>query len=419
MQIPHSPLHLTYCTNIHPGETWAEIFANLQAHLPRLKSKLSPDRPFGIGLRLGAIAAEQLLQGRNLAQLQQWLTVHDLYVFTLNGFPYGNFHGQVIKDQVYRPDWTVGDRAHYTQNLIHILATLLPEGIEGSISTLPISYKPWFSGQQDSMAMALNQATGHLANLVALLHSIAQRTGKVIHLGLEPEPDGLIENTEELLAFFNQFLMPRGAKQLQTQLGTPLETAERLLYQHIKVCYDTCHFAVAFESPQEALGRLTQASIGISKIQLSSAIEVEIPQAQTDRRLLQTRLQPFAESTYLHQVVAQHHDGRLQRYRDLDQALPHLLNTQAQRWRTHFHVPIFLEDYGGLKSTQTHLIETLTYIQSHPICQHLEIETYTWDVLPTDLQLDIDTAIEREYRWVLQQLEADRHRLRNIARTIN
>jgi hypothetical protein len=197
---------------------------------------------------------------------------------------------------------------------------------------------------------------------VALLHSIAQRTGKVIHLGLEPEPDGLIENTEELLAFFNQFLIPRGAKQLQTQLGTPLATAERLLYQHIKVCYDTCHFAVAFESPQEALGRLTQASIGISKIQLSSAIEVEIPQAQTDRRLLQTRLQPFAESTYLHQVVAQHHDGRLQRYRDLDQALPHLLNTQAQRWRTHFHVPIFLEDYGGLKSTQTHLIETLTYI---------------------------------------------------------
>jgi hypothetical protein len=418
MQIAHSPLHLTYCTNIHPGETWAQVFANLQAHLPRLKSKLSPDRPFGIGLRLGAIAAEQLLQGTNLAQLQQWLTVHNLYVFTLNGFPYGNFHGEVIKDQVYRPDWTVGDRAYYTQNLIQILAVLLPEGIEGSISTLPISYKPWFSGQE-SMVMALGQATGHLANLVALLNNIAQKTGKVIHLGLEPEPDGLIENTEELLAFFQHFLIPKGAQQLKKQLGLPIETAERLLYQHIKVCYDTCHFAVEFETPQAALSQLTQAGIGISKIQLSSAIEVEIPQNQPDRLTLQKRLRPFAESTYLHQVIAQHQDGHLQRYRDLGQALPHLLNTQAQTWRTHFHVPIFLEDYGGLKSTQTHLSQTLTYIQSHPICQHLEIETYTWDVLPTDLQLDIDTAIEREYRWVIQQLESDRNRLRSIARTIN
>lgn len=418
MQIAHSPLHLTYCTNIHPGETWAQVFANLQAHLPRLRSKLSPDRPFGIGLRVGAIAAEELLQGTNLSQFQQWLTAHNLYVFTLNGFPYGNFHGAAIKDQVYKPDWTVGDRAYYTQNLIQILAVLLPEGVEGSISTLPISYKPWFS-HQDAMVLALNQATGHLANLAALLHNIAQKTGKIIHLGLEPEPDGLIENTEELLAFFKHFLLPKGSHQLRQQLNLPLETTERILYQHIKVCYDTCHFAVEFESPQEAIGKLTQAGIGLSKLQLSSAIEMDIPRSRPDRVALQQRLQPFAESTYLHQVIAQHENGHLQRYRDLSQALPHLLNTQARQWRTHFHVPIFLEDYGGLRSTQAHLSQTLQYIQSHPLCQHLEIETYTWDVLPTDLQMDINTAIEREYRWVIQELETTRTERRSVARIIH
>ncbi len=418
MQIPNSPLHLTYCTNIHPGETWPAVFANLQAHSPRLKATLSPDRPFGIGLRLGAIAAQELLQGDNLGQFQQWLSVHGLYVFTLNGFPYGSFHGQVVKDQVYRPDWRESDRARYTEQLIQILAALLPEGIEGSISTLPISYKPWFANNTQEMMLALTQGTGHLTNLVALLHRVTQITGKVIHLGLEPEPDGLIENTDELLAFYERFLIPLGSQQLQKQLGLTPAMAERLLYQHIKVCYDTCHFAVEFESPQEALGRLGKAGIGISKMQLSSALEVEIPQAQRDRVQIHDRLQRFAESTYLHQVVAQHQDGRLQRYRDLTQALPHLLNTQAQQWRTHFHVPIFLEDYGGLRSTQRHLSETLAYLQAHPICQHLEIETYTWDVLPMDLQLDIDTAIEREYQWVIQQLSGRPIERRRVARIV-
>jgi hypothetical protein len=379
------------------------VLINLKTYLPKLKQTLAPDQPFGIGLRLAAGASRELLQDNHLAELQQWLRQNDFYVFALNGFPYGSFHRQVIKDQVYAPDWSSPERLDYTQRLVQILAALLPEGMDGSISTLPISYKPWWVNQPEVGATVRRQAVTHLAMLTAELVQLRQSTGQLIHIGLEPEPDGLIENTREVIEFFDRDLLSLGSEWLQQQRGMSAAQAIAALQEHVRICYDTCHFAVEYEQPQQALQQLSTAGIQLSKVQLSSAIRIPLTGTMADHQEILHHLQPFAESTYLHQVIAQEATGELQHYPDLAVALPQLLHTSAQEWRTHFHVPIFLRDYTRFSSTQDHLTATLAYLQQHPICSHLEIETYTWDVLPPDLKLDISTSIQREYEWVLSQ----------------
>lgn len=394
--------HLTYCSNIHPGESWAEVLANLKTYIPALKQRLAQSNSFGIGLRLSDLAARELLADEQLSRFQAWLHHEDLYVFTLNGFPYGGFHHRVVKDRVYAPDWSKSERLDYTLRLINILATLLPEGMEGSISTLPLSYKPWWT---DSIALnnVYQTSTLHLAQLTAAMVKLQQTTGKLLHLALEPEPDGLIENTSEVIAFFQHWLLPVGGAWLANYLGISQGSAAAYLQEHVRVCYDTCHFAVEYESPQSTLAQLQANGIKIGKVQLSAALQIQIPSELAERQSIASQLQPFAESTYLHQVIERYPSGTLHHYPDLITALPNFDRTMAEEWRIHFHVPIFMEQYQVFQSTQKDLATLLTLLQSD-VCQHLEIETYTWDVLPPAMKLDLLTSIQREYEWVLSVL---------------
>ncbi|MDZ8183535.1 MAG: metabolite traffic protein EboE [Nostoc sp. ChiSLP02] len=396
--------HLTYCSNIHPGETWIEVFANLQQYIPELKSRLSPTEPFGIGLRLADTSAKELLEGNNLPQFKDWLSKQDLYVFTLNGFPYGGFHRQVVKDQVYAPDWSTEERLNYTLNLTQILATLLPLGLDGGISTLPLSYKPWWQKDQANFETVLKNSCFHLASAVAEMIRIWEKTGKLLHIDLEPEPDGLIENTSEVIEFFQDWLLPIGGNYLSQKLNIEPSLAETKLLEHVRLCYDTCHFSVEYEQPHSVFKRLQSAGIKIGKVQISAAIQVKIPAEVEKRSLIVERLRPFAESTYLHQVIERRSDGTLYHYPDLIAALPHLEESLAEEWRTHFHVPIFIRDYQILQSTQDDIATVLHLLQTNHACSHLEIETYTWDVLPADMKIDLLTSIEREYGWVLKEL---------------
>jgi len=400
--LTNSNFHLTYCSNIHPGESWLEVFANLDKYIPKLKSRLSPKAPFGIGLRLADAAAKQLLESNNLAKFQAWLTQENLYVFTLNGFPYGGFHRQVVKDHVYAPDWSTQERLNYTLNLTEILASLLPEGLDGGISTLPLSYKPWWGKDQAILSTVLNKSCFNIASVVVEMIRISEETGKLLHIDLEPEPDGLIEKTSEVVEFFQNWLLPIGGKYLSEKLNIEQNLAESKLLEHVRICYDTCHFSVEYEDPKSVFARLESAGIKIGKIQISAAIKVNIPAEIEKRSLIVERLRPFAESTYLHQVIERRSDGTLHHYPDLITALPHLEQSLAEEWRTHFHVPIFIHDYQILQSTQDDIATVLHLVQTNNACQHLEIETYTWDVLPSEMKIDLLTSIQREYEWVLK-----------------
>ena len=385
--------HLTYCTNIHAAETWPDVLAGLKQHLPVIKAGFAPARPMGVGLRLAAAAAESLEDPAAFAELSALLDEGGYYVFTINGFPYGAFHGRTVKDGAYRPDWSEPSRLAYSNRLARLLAALLPEGMEGSLSTVPGTFKPWAEGRVPTIVDNLIQ---HAAQLVAL----ARETGKTVVLALEPEPSCLIETIEETVAFFETFLFGSEAEARLAELaGLSRIQSAAALHKHLGVCYDVCHAAVEFEDAEGSLAALRTAGIAIAKVQLSSALRIARVEAGTA-----DQLRPFDEPVYLHQVVARRNGG-LSRYLDLPDALAQIGRDQGAEWRIHFHVPVFLAEMQDFGTTQAFLREILALHRAQPISAHLEVETYTWDVLPESYRnLGVGAAIARELNWVKDQL---------------
>lgn len=403
MRLAHNPqLQLAYCTNIHPTNGLEQVLRDLGHYGAALRTLLAPAAPFGIGLRLSGAESDEALQGQNLERLREALDSQGLYVFTMNGFPYGPFHGQPVKSVVHAPDWRDEERVRYTLRLIEILAALLPEGTDGGISTSPLSYKAWVNLRDDG---PWQQMAHNIARVAAAMARVERTTGKLLHLDIEPEPDGLLETSAELVAFFDHWLLRDGAAFLAPMLEVPVAQARELLLRHVRVCFDTCHVAVAYEAPAAVLERLAGSGILVGKVQISSALQAPLPAAPADRAPLVAALTPFVESTYLHQVVQRNHDGTLVGFADLPDALPQIGKAEAAEWRVHFHVPVFLERYGALGSTQATIVETFRLLREQQFTGHLEIETYTWGVLPHDMKLDVLQSIEREYRWVLRCLE--------------
>ena len=377
---------------------------NLETYTLPLKRKLSPDAPFGIGLRLSDASARELLAGNHLPELVDWLRANDMYVYTFNGFPYGDFHGQIVKDKVYMPDWRTRERVDYTLRLAEILAVLLPAGMDGGISTSPLSYKPWLNGDAHATQEAFRISTEHFVEVTESLVQIHRETGKLIHVDIEPEPDCLIENIQETVDYFTKWLFPKGSQLLYERLGVSLSEAEEFLRQHIRLCYDTCHFAVEYESAASVVERMSEAGILIGKVQISAAVKVGLPDGEDERTVVAERLKPFVESTYLHQVVEQLADGSLNHYNDLGNAIPSIQKKEAKEWRIHFHVPIFVDDFNHIQSTQSDIVDAMQLLKQNPYTTHLEIETYTWGVLPEGLKQDLGASIYREYEWVLSVL---------------
>ena len=378
--------HLSYCTNIHPAETWAETAEVLKNHVLavrdrlRDRSLLGADEPFAIGLRLSAVAARELLDGDHLRQFRDWLEETNTYVFTINGFPYGSFHGTRVKEQVFKPDWTERARLDYTQDLFRILAAIARPGTGASVSTLPGSHKTF--GADESLI------SQNLIELAEWLEALAAETGLDLHLGLEPEPLGHFENTAETLAFFER-------------LHAAAPDTE-IVRRRIGVNYDACHFALEYDEARPALDTLTAAGIRISKIHLSSALGLD----PRDPEAL-AAIRSFDEPVYFHQVLLRSNDGEITRLIDL----PKFFSAVAQgtldpddfeEMRVHFHIPLDAEPAAPLRSTRDQTREVLNWKKDHPdACQHYEIETYTWGVLPAGLQRPVEEQIAGEYEWVL------------------
>ena len=388
--------HLTYCTNIHAGESWADIRASLATHLPPIKAAVAPDRPFGLGLRLSGMAANALAEAETLAEFKAFLAAAGVYVFTINAFPYGPFHGTRVKEEVYQPDWTTRERLRFTNLAADLLAELLPDDEHGSVSTVPGTFKPLAvaSGAVETMAAAF---VDHAAHLVAL----ERRTGRHVSLAIEPEPCCFLETIDETVRFFEDHLFARPARSRLKEAAALSEAeAEQALRRHLGVCYDVCHAAVEFEEPLGSLQTLAAAGIAVPKLQLSAALRV--PKVGPGTEVL---LKPFDEGVYLHQVV-QNSNGRLRRFVDLPQALAEAGGAAGSEWRVHFHVPVFLERMTHFDTTQAFLAEILQQHRADPISPHLEVETYTWDVLPESYRsVDLSSAIARELNWVRTQLQ--------------
>lgn len=390
--------HLTYCSSIHPGESWPQVSRALAESLPRIRTQLGVEGPMAIGLRLSAQAAADLDHQATLSDFQEFLTAGNYYVPTITGFPYGAFHGQRVKEQVYLPDWRHPERLAYTNRLAGLLARLLanrPE-IEGSVSTVPGAFRAAVRSDAEVIAIA-----AAILEHSAFLVSLRARTGVTITLALEPEPKCLMEKVDDIVAFFGAHLFDAAAvATVATRTGTPLTVED--VRRHVGICFDTCHMAVEFEDPAESVRRLCNAGIRILKVQLSSALQLG---PGMKRAALVSALAPFADDTYFHQVVQRGPSGIVS-YTDLPEALA-AADDEGREWRVHFHVPIFLSDMTGFQTTQPFLESLLDVLRSERVCQCLEVETYTWDVLPPEYRTsDVCTAIARELQWVRSRLEA-------------
>lgn len=392
--------HLTYCTNIHPGESWAEVRDNLVRYVLPVREHVAPGQPFGLGLRLSGLAARELGQDGRLQELRTFLHEHGLYVFTFNGFPHGAFHGQPVKEEVYRPDWLEEERLAYTNGLADLMAALLDKEIEGTISTVPGAFAPRVNDSEDAARMAACMAR-HVHHLLRLRDT----TGHRIALALEPEPCCYMETTAETVEFFERHLFgPAGVETLMREAGLSHSAAEQALREHLGLCFDACHMAVEFEDAGAALASLHAAGIRLLKVQVSAGLQVELRGPEVEDRL--RALERFADDVYLHQVVERQADGSLRRYLDLPQALAgaRAAGTEAE-WRVHFHVPLFLSRLGPFASTQSYVADALKQLQHASDCRHYEVETYTWDVLPDEYRAEgIVSAVAREMEWAAAQL---------------
>jgi len=392
------PLHLTYCLNIHPGETWAENLAAIENYAVRVRQAVAPGQRFGLGLRLSNEAARELSDPERLQAFRRFLKARDLYVFTINGFPYGRFHGTAVKENVYRPDWRTVERRDYTIRLIDILAALLPEGVSGSVSTVPGAYKPWIRTPEDVQRMCRL-----LAEVALHAAAVRESAGKDVCLALEPEPDCFLETTDEAIAFLAETL-PGAAPALGPRLGVDPQRLVGLLARHVGVCFDTAHAAVQFEDPAESLRRIASAGVRVGKVQLSSALRLQNTAAAL------RRLGGFAEDVYLHQTRLRHPDGSIEGFPDLPEAIAsagRAAGPEAEL-RVHFHVPLFFVEAGPLASTSSLLAARFWELllcsrEPHePPAEHLEIETYTFGVLPDELRAaDVTESIRKEFEWVL------------------
>jgi sugar phosphate isomerase/epimerase len=379
---------VTYCANVHPGERLADVWAALDA-AAAVRARLALER-MAVGMWLSRPALDELVSAgaqSAAARVAGELASRGLEVFTFNGFPYGNFHAPVVKRAVYHPDWSTRERRAYTLALAEILALAMPRDLEvGTISTLPLAHRE--EAGPDTEAAALAQLCGLAVDLARL----ADRTGKRVRVVCEPEPGCLLETTSDAIRWWTEAL-PGAAR----RTGVP----EHAVRDHLGLCFDTCHQAVAFEDPRASFDALAAAGVPVGKVQLSSALVIPDPHARAGRDALAR----FAEPRFLHQVRARRADGDLAAADDLDQVgdLP------PGPWRVHFHVPIHRAAVGEVETTREFLRGALAWLRApgRPL-PHLEVETYTWSVLPEGERpsdhASLCAGIAAELAWVAAEL---------------
>lgn len=396
------PPILSYCTNVHPGESFPELLELIRGPLARVRAEYSPDAPLGAGLWLPEAAATTLAEDPGAAaEARAALEEAGLFAYTVNAFPIGGFHAREVKERVYRPTWIDPARRRYSEAACRALAALLPEGERGSVSTVPVGYKAFGEGER------LAAAGAQLGELAAALERLEADQGRELSLALEPEPLAQLETTAETLSFLREHVFSGAGRAAFVAAGGPARDAEARLRRRIGICVDTCHLACRYEDLVSSLADISREGARVVKVQLSSALELARP---AERASALERLVAFSEPRYLHQTLAETPAGVV--------ALPDLPDlvdeagrlradlAEASRVRTHFHVPLCWGGDDELGTTRPDLERALSALVA--ACDHLEVETYTFDVLPEAERARFDhdpvRMIVAELEWVREAL---------------
>ena len=398
MQLANGMGHLTYSTLVHPGDTWEDIWGSLRKYVPQVKKNVCPNGKFGVSLRISGSTSETLINAPDKrADLRKFLDDNDMYLYTVNAFPHGPFKNQIVKEQVYEPDWSSETRLKYTMNVATILAEIAPDFVNPSIQTPPLGFKPNVTSDDVIEAYAEN-----IRKLATHMNNIRRYKGRTVTLAIEPEPACFLETTAETIDFFNTRLRTEASyRNLAAKTGATFEDAKDIMARHVGVVYDICHQAVEYEDITQSLQALKDNNISVWKLQEAAAMMIpEVTREKVEA------VKKYARTIYLTQTHQRTKDGTITRYLNLEDAIAAWeQNPLPCEWRIHFHVPVFLEDLGPFKSTRFAIAEALAFQRKHRLSDQLEIETYTWDVLPDELKTgDIVDYVTKEIEWVKSQL---------------
>jgi hypothetical protein len=326
--------HLTYSTLVHPGDTWDEMRHSLETYVPEVKRRFCPDAPMGVSLRISNASAQRLIDDpTERAWVKAFLDSNDMYVYTVNAFPYGPFKGQTVKEQVYEPDWTTEARTQYTMDVATILSEITGPEVEPTIQTAPLAFKPKVTDDA-----YVDLFTDNLLRVVAFLMNLERDTGRRVKLAVEPEPYCFLETIEETVAYFNERIYTTPAALRVAELsGQPLAEVFQGIRRYLGVVFDICHQSVEFEDITEDLQALVDAAIPIYKLQEASALNVPAVTPE-----IVEELKRYTGTIYLSQTT-ERRDGMITRYLNLEDAIAAYESDPGPRsWRTHFHVPVFL-----------------------------------------------------------------------------
>ncbi len=351
------PDSLCYCGNVHNARDLDELLASIESGPALVRDELGLDE-LGYGLWLSETAlSDSIADGHT--RLRAALAKHQIRVSTMNAFPQGDCQAEVVKYQVYEPNWASAERLHYTLECAELLVLLLDDGCEtGTISTLPLGVR---GAMEDSAA--LERACENLCRAAISLEALATASGKSIRVCIEPEPGCYLETGADFIAFWQGPLARVAARM----------SCSEAVAAHLGMCLDTCHHALMFEDASALVKALSGAQIPVGKIQLSSAIRIDPNSSESMFALRQ-----LDEKRFLHQVIARV-DGVVSACDDISGvgSLP-----MTDDWRVHFHVPIHLAEFSGLGTTQNFMREILSLVPSLALPPQLEVETYTWQVMP-------------------------------------
>lgn len=375
-----------YCGNVHPAISVDQLIENLQQHTAAVRQLLALDQPMPFGIWASATALEQLQDPESLSRLKAALDQNQLVPFTVNGFPFGDFHQSVVKQSVYAPDWSSSQRLAYTLRLADLHHELLPPDAVSTISTLPLGWpaEEWIRDGSPPEEF-FNRCAENLATCASELDQRFQRTGRRHVVCIEPEPGCVLDCCGDVVEFFERYLIP---------------IDQSLIKNHIGVCHDVCHSAVMFESQEEAISAYSETGIKVGKVQVSSAVEVDFDRLDAEgTREARKQLNSFSEPKYLHQTSVQYKDGNRDFFVDLPDALAADIDTGI--WRVHFHVPIFYNGSEVIGTTQRCIGECLEAMNKHKVdANHFEVETYAWPVLPEGIfSGSVNDGIAKEIRW--------------------
>ena len=399
---------LGYCTNVHPGVTLKETLRQLATYPHSIQKMTHLSESFGVGIWLSSEAAHELLKNNLEGELLKLTKEVPCKLYSLNGFPFSDFHSDPVKEQVYLPDWSDSRRLEYTLDLIKISKQICDTEKEFSISTLPVAQRSiTFETER------LISATENIVKAALELSKVEIQENKKINLSLEPEPLCFLESSTDVIHYFLNYLIPIGTYHFQKELGFNYQKARQTLLDKVRICHDICHSAVAFEDFKTTLKSYDSLGIKIGKIQISSALEIKVTNGKfrsdfSDHNEIKKVLEELSTDRYLHQVVGNFNHQNIA-ISDLPEALSFWRNSVGSgTFRVHYHVPVFLREFMGIRTTQGQISEVLEVLGNRAMNYALEIETYTWNSLQNKLnESDLSAGIAKELNWVHEQISQE------------